>query len=361
MPLSLSKLENLMSANGFIPITFFTMNNICVYVETMSISTTEIFLLYIPSKYEFITDKHSSVSKYEIKYFDTDDKDNIPENYAGEQRETIENIYKEININSSNKSNDIGNQLEDNYNKKISLKDSLENNVKRVRDNARQLKRLKLCVQNIKYKIAIQYKNYLCVIKRDNDIGCYTIKKYNNKNQEQLYIIVDLETFYEKLNSLVSDISTVKQGIYDILNKNHSTHVQTFQTFLEKNKNAISLSNSCFTKILKYEKNLKELYEMLNTIIKREKVALQNVYNINTRYNNSLKNLSNDIERAHLTSKYNNELEDIQKIKEDIIKIIFEVKAEYENILLNLDKAMFDNNVMIECMIKNFSELNFCN
>ena len=55
--------------------------------------------------------------------------------------------------------------------------------------------------------------------------------------------------------------------------------------------------------------------------------------------------------------KYNKDLKEIQKTKEDIIKTIFKLKTKREDIMLNVDKIMFDNNVMTECVLRNFNDL----
>ena len=56
MPLSLSKLEDFLSKQGFIPNKFFIMDNTCFYIELFAVKTSDIFLLYIPSKYSFRKD-----------------------------------------------------------------------------------------------------------------------------------------------------------------------------------------------------------------------------------------------------------------------------------------------------------------
>lgn len=366
MPLSLYKLEKLLSLKGFIASKFFVMDGICMYIEVLSIINAEIFLMYIPSKYKFRVDKESSTTSYKIKYIDLDETDNIVDNYAGELDEnTIENTYKEVDINMSPsiKGGDIGQQLEENYKRHITLKDILTEDFKEVRDIVRQLKRLKFCVQNVKYKIAILYKNYLCSIKRDDSIECYSIRKYDWKKSKKLFITVDLELFYEKIDSLILNMAIIRKGIYHILDKNHFTHNRTFQQLLEDKNNIINFSESTYIKKKEYEKYLKEAQEMLEAINTTEKHTLEKIYEINEQYNNiNLKGLHNDIEKSHIITKYNNKLQEVQKIKEDIVKTIFELKTKRENNMLNVDKIMFDNNVMLECVMRNFSELSkLCN
>ena len=361
MRLSLFKLEKLLALKGFVTSKFFVMHNICMYIEVLSIINAEIFLMYIPSKYKFRIDKESSTPTYKIKYIELDEMDNIVDNYAGELDENIvENTYNEIDVNMSPviKGSDIGQQLEENYKRHITLKDILTEDFKEIRDIVRQLKRLKFCVQNVRYKIAILYKNYLCSIKRDDSIECYIIKKYNWKKSKKLFISVDLELFYEKMDSLILNMTTIRQGIYHILDKNHFTHNRTFQKLLQEKIDIVNFSESAYIKKIEYEKYLKEAQEMLEGINLAEKHTLEKIYEINEQYNNlNLQGLHNDIEKAHKLTNHNNKLQEIQKIKEDVVKTIFELKTKREDTMLNVDKIMFDNNVMVECVMRNFLEL----
>jgi hypothetical protein len=358
MPLSLPKLEKLLSLKGFIPCTFFTIDNLCVYIEVLSVIDAELFLLYIPSKYKFTIEKRSSIPVYKIDYIELENTNNIPDDYAGSvDQNDIENIYEEIDLTSSK--GDLDLHLEENYKKNIELQEVKKEDFKEVKDIVRQLKRLKFCVQNVRYKICILYKNYLCTIKRDDTIECYIIKKYTFKNYKQLFVSADLELFYEKMDSLVLNMTTIKNGIYNILNKNHFTHTRTFQKLIEEKKEIIYLSQSSYNRKQEYEKYLKEVQEMLNIINLSEKSTLEKIYDIKEKYNQSLNGLHDDIEKSHIINKYNKDLSDIQKLKEDIIKTLFKLKNKKDDTMLNIDKIFFDNNVMVECVIKNFSQLGY--
>ena len=356
MPLSISKLEDLLNLKGFLATKFYIMHDVCVYIEILYKTNAESFLLYIPSKYKFIV--KNIPNKYEIKYIDIKEINNITENYAGiPDKNDIENTYKEIDINL-NQGDDMEEQLEEKYKKQIILRDITNNDYKEVKDTVRQLKRLKFCIQNVKYKIAILYKNYLCTIKRDDSIECFLIKKINNANCKKLYITVDLELFYNKMDSLIINISTIKKGLYHILEKNYYTHNQIFQKLLNDKQDILSYSDYAYKKQREYQIHLTDSTQMLESINTSEKVTLQKIFNANKEYNNKeIKGLNNDIEKSHLLNNLNKELYEIQKIKEDIVKTIFELKTKTDNIIINMDKIMFDNNVMIEAVLRNFRDL----
>lgn len=360
MPLSISKLEKMISLKGFVPTRYFVMHGVIVYMEIISITDADTFLLYIPSKYKFVAEKSSNVFK--IKYVDINENDdNTANNYAGEPDEhTVENTYQEIDVNMSPPVNgdNIGPHLEENYKRSITLKDISSEDSKEIKDIIRQLKRLRFCVQNVKYKIAIIYKNYLCSIKRDDSIECFSIKKYHGKDRKKLFVTVDLELLYEKMDSLVLNMGTIRKGLYHILDKNHFTHSRTLQKLLSEKSTILQFSDNAYAKKVEYEKYLKEASEMLESINTSEKGILRKIYELNEKYNKpGLKGFHNDIERSHQLSTLNTELVDIQKIKEDIVKTVFDLKTKREDTMLTVDKIMFDNNVMVECVLRNFRNL----
>jgi len=307
-----------------------------------------------------VPQKSSNVFK--VKYIDIDETNtNTSDDYAGEPDEhLVENTYREIDVNMSPvlKRNNIESHLEENYKRTILLKDISVDDSKELKDIFRQLKRLRFCVQNVKYKIAIIYKNYLCSIKRDDSIECFAIKKFVGKDCKKLYITADLELLYNKMDSLLLNMGTIRKGLYHVLDKNHFTHGRTFQRLLEEKNTIIEFSDKAYAKKVEYEKYINESGDMLTAINKSEKNILEQIYELNEKYNNpSLKRLHNDIEKSHQLSELNNELTKIQKIKEDIVKTIFELTTKREDIMLTVDKIMFDNNVMVECVLRNFSDL----
>ena len=63
MVLSVLKLEKLLSLKGFVITRYFVMHSVIVYMEIISIVDATTFLLYIPSKYKFVTQNAKNVFK----------------------------------------------------------------------------------------------------------------------------------------------------------------------------------------------------------------------------------------------------------------------------------------------------------
>lgn len=355
MPLSISKLQEFLTNKGFVPTKYFIMDEAIFYIELFSIFTAEIFLLYIPSKYNFyIKDENT----HKIRYIDMQESDNLTDEYAGvPDNIDVENAYGNTDINLSPDKDHIEKDLEKHYNKPISLKEISKEDIITLKSLYRQIKRLGFCVQNIKYKLGILYKNYICAIRRDDTISCFSIKHFPRDEKKKLLIIVDLETFYDKQEKLIEDIKTVKDSIYNILERNQTMHIAVLDKIIKNKKDIEEIPKQTELKKEEYSNMIIQLESMLQTMITEEKKVLQELY-ANT---GETLGLQSDISKAHNKTRLETELNKINSIKSDITKNLILVRDKRETCTLNIDKLMFDSTIMINSIIKNFSKLkDFC-
>lgn len=358
MPLSINKLEKLLDTKGLIPKKFFVIHGLCVYIEVLNISNADEFMLYIPSKYEINISNRESV--YKVKYIDISENGNIISDYAGEPDNfDLEKQYNNLDIDLGvdiKHQDNMAEHLEENYKHPLSLKNITENDNKQLREVFRQLRRLKFCVQSIKYKICIIYKDYLCCIRRDDTFECFFVRNLQGTTENKLMVSLDLETLYEKIDSVTTDIKTVREGVYRVMDKNQNKHIRNLKKMLEQKNHLTTFSEIIQIKKLQYASNLAQLENLLEKIGYAEKKNIEKLLEINERYNKeaSLKGLHMDIERTHQVAKYEAELSKINNVKQEIISSILIIKRKHENLTLKVDKIFFDNIVMIDAIIKNF-------
>ena len=354
MSLSLAKLENLLVSKGFVVINYFELDNACFYIELFAVKTADTFLMYIPSKYTFrIT---NGINSFNIKYLDIDNADNVPDEYAVKQDDVdIEDIYGNTNIELSADKKNMEEELENNYKRPISLRDISGNDTLTLKAIHRQLRRFKYCVQNLKYKLAVMYKNYICAIRRDDTIDFFSVKNYPRNDSKKLMIIIDLETFYDSNENLVNDIQIVRESIYKLLEKNQGAQTRMISKILENKKDVIVMPQELQRKKVRYNKMTRELFVMLNTMTYAENKITEQLEALNTKYQES--SLENDINKAHERDKLEKELDKINTIKSDIGKNILVLREKRENKILSIDKLSFDNAVMLDVILKNFSKL----
>lgn len=358
--LLLSKLETLLSTKGFIIKKIYVISGMCVYLEILCLSSADIFLLYIPSKYD-ISAKDSRV-KYKIEYIEFEELDNIPGNYAGEpDKLELEGVYEEINLEISadrDNKDDLEEHLEESYKRPVSLKDSNKNDTKEIKDIFRQLKRLRFCVQNIKYKLAIQFKNYICCVRRDDSVDCFCIKHYRGEASRKLFIIVDLETLYDKISSVETDIKTVRDGVYKVLNKNQLLHSKHLNKAFEERNNLAQFSEGLYQQKSIYTEYINNLESMLFQLCDSEKKIVEKLFVVQEKYNTmGIKGVHEDIANSHEISKYESQLEKMGDVKQEIINNILILKTKEEDIYLKCDKTFFDNSVMLDAVVRNVRSL----
>ncbi len=362
MTLSLNKLDRLLSSRGFTIKKYFVINNLCVYLEILSFLNADTFLLYIPSKYEINAPRGADT--FTLEYLEIDTNGNLPGDFAGEPNEVdVEKIYNEIDIvldpNDKERQNLIG-HLEENYNRPINLRDMKKTDKDDIKEIFRQLRRFKLCVKNIKYKMGITYKNFICCIRRDEGYDCFAINHYHLCNDnKKLTITVDLETLYSKIDTISNDTNTVRDEIYKILDKNQTRHSKLFKNMLEQGSDITTYSEAIYMQKKRYEEYLSQLEDMLVKLTESERKTngKLNALNGGKKYDPSLKGLHTDIHNANISSKYRTELDRITSLKQEVIKNILNVKIKQENIMLKIDRIFFDNSVMINAIITNMNSL----
>jgi len=359
MRLSLSKLEKFLSSRDFIVKSFFTIENKCVFIEVININTTNTLLIYVNDEYELDVSNKQDVFKLQLIDINTEEfeDDTIKDKYTTEpDQKDIEKDYEEIDI-SENKRDNMEEFLEDNYKKELSIRDINSDDTIKLKEISRQLKRMKFCVQTIKYKLSIIIKNYLCIINIENEIDLFQIKNYDGDENRNLYITIDLESLYDNINTVNFDIINIRNGLYNIFDKNQKKHLVNFEKMMNEGQSIFVFIEKFINKKTQYENYLQKLYSMNDEIIQSEKNIQEKINNIREEYD-SKGGINSDIQKSHIISKYDNELIDIKNTKHKIIKNIFNIKSKLDDMVLYTDKVFFDNLVMIDAIIKNINSLN---
>ena len=344
MGLSVDKLKNLLSQLGYVDIRYFIYEGYCFYIECSSLKTSEIFMVYIPSKYKF--KMNESGNAYKVKL--------LTDNY--DMNEEAEMVYEEkINL-EPHKTENMNEHLETQYRHTINLKDISKDDRKELDSIQKQLKRFKYCIQNIDYRIAITYKNYLCVIRRGDDysIECYQIKRSPKGDNKKFYVTTDLEMLYNRSDQLAHDITHIQFQMYKLLEKNQSLHARVVDSILQNKNNVLSVAEKMKEKREKYEKHTNRLQNLLNSLIKAEEFKFDEIQRLNHNYPY---HLDNDLEITNKKTRLEQDIMEINDIKKQISYYLNMIKEQREDILLSIDDILFDNTVMIDSMLKNFESL----
>ena len=236
------------------------------------------------------------------------------------------------------------------------MKDLSGKDTGQLREVFRQLKRLGLCVQTLKYKLCITFKNYLTCIRRDDSFEGFVIDGPQSNSERKLRISIDLESLYSKRTSISMDVKTVREGIYRVLNKNQIRHTNNLQKILDHKMDFVNSSARSSLKKEKYTNYLSRLDKMLQVLSVAETKEKQKIELAHQSYgsNTGVKGLQMDIEKSHVLSKHSEKITHINMVRQDVIRHTLQVKGELEDLSLRIDKICFDNIVMIDAITRNF-------
>lgn len=348
MPLSIQKLDELLESKDLIPIRYFVLDGTCFYVVVYNRDFGEDFFMYIPSKYEFHLSPNNETS-FKIKYIDLEKSDNIADEFGQAQNEVVAEAYDEIHISPDQRGN-LREQLEEDYQKKISLNDITDEDIKEIKAIYRQVKRLRYSTKDIRYKTGITFKNYICAVRRDDSVDCFAIENFDRRSTRQLRIIVDLETFYEKGERIVPDMIKVRNSIYSILSQNQTRHSRRMNSILDNRDKIRKIIDIAMVKREHYDRQLTRLRKMLDAVSASEKTKFSQLRSLEK------KNLSDNQLSANRLA-LQEELERLSLDRENIVSTLARMAEKKSNVILSIDKVTFDNTIMGDSMMKNFEIL----
>lgn len=360
MPMSMQKVDEVLASKGFVIRRYYTLDEYCIYLEVFSVRDASTFMLYVSSRYELKIPFGLTENVYPLKFMDMDNVDTT--NYAEEpDKVEMEQFYNHFDIDlegGTGNGDDLEKRLKENYNYEVTLKDLKRDDLASLKEIFRQLKRFLFCVKNIKYKISIFYKNYLCSITKDDELDAFLVLNFPKKEEHKLYIYLDLKTMFEKMNTFPADIKSVKDGLHRLLDQNQIKHTKVLNEMIQQRVTILSISDQIATKKVEILNGCKEFEVLLGKLNQSEIETCNKLTETHAKYSDfGLQGLHNDIERTHIVSKLEGELKKITAVKREILDNIFALRSKYENMSLKMDKILFDNSVMIHEISRNFDTL----
>jgi len=205
-----------------------------------------------------------------------------------------------------------------------------------------QLERLRFCTNNIKYKLSLITDSSVCCITRSNTVDCFVVKKSNPSPDEdkELYIMVDIETFFDASDNIHTDVVMVTRNLHTILEKAHDKQTTVV---VSRIKQIQAITNPLIEKQIKkaqYQKSIKKLTDVVLNIRRQEKELMSRIKKVNDD-NRSISILSTE-NKSFKLKNLENEYDKLQKFKHESVELLIGLKTEYNNFVLNIDCALFD-------------------
>lgn len=351
MPLNLLKVQKLLYSAGFLIDTYFISGKNCKFIRATSIITGDSIVIYISSSYDFFVDENQE-NTFALKLIDFENGDSVAEQYGDNPTgKDLSDMYgRNIAIKDKTKEDQLEAEMENNYKKKIDLKCMMKDEVIIVKDCCRQLKRLALSMNGVRYKLSIMKSKYFCVVNEDI-VDCYYVRKFNTDGRS-FFIVADLEYFYEKIQTINSDIDIIKASIYSVLDKNSKSNTEILSKIVKK-LNSSSIGDAKVSRQKnEFSQQLQRHRIRLEEYSKREKVIKDTL--------GSLQNdggFFNDTAYINKKAGLESEIDEINNERQKIIKLVIQLRQKCDTLYLTSDKIDFDNCILVNTIAQNLNDM----
>ena len=243
--------------------------------------------------------------------------------------------------------------LTETYKRQVILEDKQGEESLIQKDISRQLGRLRYCIKGMTHKLAILQSPYIGFLDDEDRVLLYQCDD-SRQSQYKMYIVVDFKVFYDRLNLVENDCSQIFHGIYTILKNNQRQHSTNMRKMMDKREHMLQQIESIHQRKKSYESYIQQytqLLDELHTYQFKKTTELQKIQEVKTD------TLHNDMKRNNHIRKIEKELQEMGKIRDNLVNMITEMKNKYEQILLISDTILFDNIVLLDKIFKNFEKL----
>ena len=343
---SIENLTSYLKEKNFNISQLYSINGSCSFIRVVCGNTGDDLVVSIPFKYPMKTDKAIEL----VSFTDTEADDKIT------KTSNHKDGYNQINISGLEDDKMYLDPAEaDKLLEQYQAIDIDQESTDTLKDNIvaykRQLDRLKFCTNNIKYKLCIVSLSSFCTITRSNNVECFAIKKGKpaiNENKD-LCIIIDLENFYDKVDSIHTDISKVYKNLYDIMGRTHQRQSAIISSRLRQYQELPKTLSERYSKKEKYESSIKSLNEVLSRIKKQETDLVKEIEKANK--------ITSSISKSFTLKKLEDDYSKLLQFKDDSIKLLTEIKTEYNNFVLDFDYALFSSISLFNHMTSSFIKI----
>lgn len=285
--------------------TFYVSSktNVCKFIGCVHALTGYRVLIDIPEDLNIIFDKHVSSTIDNIILFEEQslsiDNDIIDDMFVANKYKCNDIFENKIDITSHN----LDDVLVEEYKYRLKLDNNSTAFKYHLNDIIKQLDRLKHIISPIThYGLAIESKNMMVYTQlHSNVLNAIKLNK-ELKDSRILYIILSLDSFYDKRKTIIDTVDTIHKGILNVLNHNFNKHKYLLKTLIKKCDESLEHVEYIHNKQTGYEdivnnldhvKTTHDVLERVNLLGKIDcislcidKIMFDNVTSYNTIVNN---------------------------------------------------------------------------
>ncbi len=350
MSLSVDKFQKLLTSYSMIPLRYYTKDDCMKLVEVMCLENGELFMVYIPSDYDFKMSPGEEA--YSLKQIEFDSDGKLPSKYAAKLNDMeMSEMYDKVDLLTESKmmdkSIDVEKQLIDQYRQKFVVPSSEEAASEKVRDLLNQLERLSKCVESNSYSLSV-ITNSLAVVDADH---MYMIRGKEFREDRAYIVTIDLELLFQNIGYVCNDVTEINKAIQRILTKNHASHMTRIDTCIDGMARSRDVMNETIDKVERYNSYLERFKIFLKKMKERDSEIRSNLKDLSSRSGG----ISGELGVLKEREKLEKELEWLGNTRTKIYEKIVQLQKKSRNLSLTLDKMLFENLLLMVTIQRNLN------
>ena len=353
MPISLQKIQSLLYKSGFVIDSYFVIADKCEYIKCNSINTGESILIKISRSFSFRPT--SAGNTYNLNLIDFEVGENVMEKYSDypSKNELKKKYGNMIKLATTVNSEEIEADLENRYKMNLELKSLEREQLVIVKSCFRQLKRIALVLTGLKYRVCIIHHKYLTIVNEDTVIDSFYIRGYQESKHKMFFVMMDLEYFYEKIQSIDHDLEIIQHSIYTILDRNSVENNGVFEHISRELQQYAGANLQISKKKVDIQASIIKYKQQLTALNNQQDVLIKQYSELNTQ-STSYFNDANVITKKGAVKK---QIDAVDLEKQKLFTILLNLKRTFDDIYLSTDNIEFDNCILMNGIIKNMDDI----
>ncbi len=344
MSFSLERLNALIEEKGFVPNNYFTQDGVYRLVELVGLRSAISLVVTIPEKYRI----DATSQKYEYEIVPKAPSAEAPTSLYDDA--SLRRTYKEIDhVARMLESED---KLHEMYDRPISLAGEEVKSIEKFGSTVRQMKRFRLCVKNIPFKLLIVDDDCLCLLNEENEIETFFATDYRNRHRK-IFVTTSLENFF-KTADIEKSIASINEQFSRLLSENHNSETIRIQQMIDGKRNIVKQSQKILT--------IKKALEGEIAGLRRKHGNMGEIYTALDKKKRGYAALSPSTVNAQAqvraqVQRLDEEMTKNEVAQQEIIKSILEKTKKLDEINLVVDSVLFDSMTMLTKIQDNFRVL----
>lgn len=354
MVLSQTKINEYIQTKGFVVERWFVSKN-THFIHAYSSKTGIPILISFRQPVEHVT------NACQLHYVQVPDVDSV-EAFIHREKPVMEDELPELQALPPG-TRTIASHMDVMYSSDMTLQDAAAGLESATKVCVRQIRRLMHCVQATLYSLSCIHtprmsRDSVVVVGSDTSrtIDAFTARAgLLDGGQSLMLVTMELRVFYDRSNTVGTEIATVMQAVHKVLNTTQKSHITHLGTLVYKYQTLVTRESKLQEAKSKFDEYIQKYTELLGKYeLESDAIAADLEFERGGMSGNSA---TGTIQRGSRVMQLETQMSSLNKKRNEILSIVCKTRMRHDMLALEIDNALFHNVVMLDSVMRNLDML----